>query len=183
MTRTDTWTLLMVAIRAVALAVAANALVGVPMLLASWRDMDMGVARSGWLLAGASIVFLLLALTWLYADKLARLALARPQGEVFESTIEPREWLGLAIAAIGAWFLLVSLRDAAWWLAKLVWVSRDTVGPLGMDNGLDTLLPDAVSILIQAALALVFLLRGRGIAHLLHRLRYGPPPSQSADAA
>ena len=41
---------------------------------------------------------LLLVLAWLFADKLARLALARPQEPVFESRNEARTWLGLVFS-------------------------------------------------------------------------------------
>jgi len=172
-TRTNAYTLLCIAIRAVIVWVAANALVGFPALLLAIRRGEMPLGSGGTSLAIVATVLGLLALAWLFADKLARLALSSPTEQVFESDLEPRVWLGLAISVIGAWFLFVALKDAAYLSVRWVIFSRAQPGSLTLDNGLDQLLPDAIATVFELVLATVFLLRGRGISNLIHRWRYG----------
>ena len=104
MTRTNAFTLLCIAIRAVIVWVAANSLVGVPSLLFAIRRGEMPLGSEGTSLAIMATVLGLLALAWLFADKLARLALSSPNEQVFESDLEPRVWLGLATAA--TWLII-----------------------------------------------------------------------------
>jgi len=182
-TRTNAYTLLCIAIRAVIVWVAANSLVGVPSLLFAIRRGEMPLGSAGTSLAIMATVLGLLALAWLFADKLARLALSSPKEQVFESDLEPRVWLGLAISVIGAWFLFVALKDAAYLLVRWVIFSRALPGSLTLDNGLDQLLPDAVATVFEAVLAMVFLLRGRGISNMIHRWRYGDLKAEPPDAA
>lgn len=183
MTRTNAFTLLCVAIRAVIVWVGANALVGVPAILFAVRQGEMPLGGMGTSLAVMAATLVLLGLAWVFADKLARLALSGPREQVFESDLEPRAWLGLAISVIGAWFLFVALKDGAYLLMRWLLVSRAMPGALTLDNGLDHLLPDAVATVFEAALATVFLLRGRGIAHLIHRWRYGDLRAEPSDPA
>ena len=181
MTRTNAYTLLCIAIRAVIVWVAANALVGVPALLFAIRRGEMPLGSGGTSLATMATVLGLLALAWIFADKLARLALSSPKEQVFESELEPRVWLGLAISVIGAWFLFVALKDAAYLLVRCVIFSRTMPGSLTLDNGLDRLLPDALATVFEAVLATVFLLRGSGISNLIHRWRYGDLVAEPSD--
>ena len=175
MTRTNAYTLLCIAIRAVIVWVAANALVGVPALLFAIRRGEMPLGSGGTSLATMATVLGLLALAWIFADKLARLALSSPK------ELEPRVWLGLAISVIGAWFLFVALKDAAYLLVRWVIFSRTMPGSLTLDNGLDRLLPDALATVFEAVLATVFLLRGSGISNLIHRWRYGDLVAEPSD--
>jgi hypothetical protein len=107
--------------------------------------------------------------------------LSSPKEQVFESELEPRVWLGLAISVIGAWFLFVALKDAAYLLMRWVIFSRAMPGSLTLDNGLDRLLPDALATVFEAVLATVFLLRGSGISNLIHRWRYGDLVAEPSD--
>ena len=183
MTRTNAYTLLCVAIRAVIVWVAANALVGVPALLIAIRRGEMPLGTEGTSLAIMATGLGLLVLAWLFADKLARLALSSPKDQVFESDLEPREWLGLAISVIGAWFLFVALKDAAYLLLQWMILSRATPGTLSLDNGLHQLLPDAIATVFEAVLATVLLLRGRGMSYAIHRWRYGDLKPEPLDPA
>jgi hypothetical protein len=183
MTKTNAYTLLCVAIRAVVVWVAATSLVGLPLAIHAARS-GASDGPSGWLmLLAAGVIFSVLALVWLFADKLAKLALSRPQDPAFESNLEPREWLGLAISIIGAWFLFVALKDGAYLSIRWIAISRTTQGSLTLDNGLGELLPDAIALVIEVGLAMGFLLRGPGIANLIHRWRYGHLVAKSAGSA
>ncbi|WAC61824.1 hypothetical protein OVA13_10400 [Pseudoxanthomonas sp. SL93] len=181
MTRTNAFTLLCIAIRAVIVWVAASALVGMPAVLFALRHGDSAFGGTGVSLAVMGSVLVALALAWVFADKLARLALAGPREQVFESSLEPRVWLGLAISIIGAWFLFLALKDGAYLIVRWIMISRAMPGSLTLDNGLDQLLPDAVATVFEAILATVFLLRGRGLANLVHRWRYGSLQAESTD--
>ncbi|UBB25879.1 hypothetical protein LAG73_01955 [Pseudoxanthomonas japonensis] len=87
MTRTNAYTLLCVAIRAVVVWFSASLLLMIPGLMIAMRD---GTYQGDaiWLgLAAILLPVLVPGLAWLFADKLARLALARPQEPAFESRI------------------------------------------------------------------------------------------------
>ncbi|MBB3277902.1 MULTISPECIES: hypothetical protein [unclassified Pseudoxanthomonas] len=87
MTRTNAYTLLCVAIRAVVVWFSASLLLMTPGLMIAMRD---GTYQGDaiWLgLAAILLPALVPGLAWLFADKLTRLALARPQESVFESRI------------------------------------------------------------------------------------------------
>ncbi len=181
MTRTNAYTLLCVAIRAVVVWMAGTALVGVPSLLVAIRRGELPPGSEGMSLAIMATTLGILALAWLFADKLARLALSSSREQVFESDLEPRVWLGLAVSVIGAWFLFVALKDAAYLLVRWVIYSRALPGSLTLENGLDQLLPDALATVFEAVLATVFLLRGRGISNMIHRWRYGDLQAEPPD--
>lgn len=173
MTRTNAYTLLCVAIRAVVVWFSASLLLMIPGLMIAMRD---GAYEDDaiWLgLAAILLPALVLGLAWLFADKLARVALARPQEAVFESRIEAHIWLGLAFSIIGAYFLFQVLRDVAPLLIQWVMLSRSTVGYLQLDGATEPLAIRVLTLLIEAVLAGVFLLQGPGLARLVHRWRYG----------
>ena len=179
MTRTDAFTLLSMLIRAIALWAACGLLIGLPAALFAMRNNQFLGADGGYwstLPALAGIV-LLLVLVWLFADKIARLALVRPRDQVFESAMEPQAWLGLAISVIGAWYLFGGLKDLAYLLPRWFLYSR-APGPLSSEAW-EQMMPELFAIVFELVLASIFLLRGPGLARLVHKLRYGditPPP-------
>ncbi|MGS1078058.1 hypothetical protein [Pseudoxanthomonas beigongshangi] len=181
MTRTNAYTLLCVAIRAVVVWFFCSLLLTLPGLLFSFRHNEFG-DDAIWLgLSAVLLPALVLGLAWLFADKLARLALARPQESVFESRIEARTWLGLAFSIIGAYFLFLALRDTVPLLIQWVMLSRATPGSLMLEGDSGPFLIRALTLLIDAALAAVFLLQGPGLARVVHRWRYGRIEQEHAD--
>ncbi len=173
MTRTNAFTLLCMLIRVVALFVAASSLLRLP---AAWINLR---AQIGWeaiampVLATTLLTLLLMVLLWIFADKLARLALVRPHEQTFECDTDPKVLLGLAISVIGAWFLCVGLKDLMYLVPRWLMISRMTAGNLTLDNGLEEVLPEGTAILGELVLGAVLLLRGPGLAGVVHRLRYG----------
>ena len=107
------------------------------------------------------------------ADKIARLALARPSDHVFESDLDASTWFGLVLAAIGAWHLFdaVLLGFRLWVQFKVGTEMYDS--PAAMN---DSLKWQAVGCLLEAGISVFLILGGRGLAAALHRLRYAGTP-------
>ncbi|MGH8080551.1 MAG: hypothetical protein ACREP7_08255 [Lysobacter sp.] len=173
MTRTNAYTLLCVVIRACAVWSLAAFLIGLPAQLSQMYSVPGTQQSATWIAAGLVFTALVIAGAWLYADKLARLALARPQEQVFDSQIEPTVWLGLAISAIGAWHLFNGLIDAAYLLTKAAWMRAIAVDVYEYRTTWPQLWPDIIATAVQLLIAVVCLLRGQGLARILRRLRYG----------
>ena len=175
MTRTNAYTLLCMLIRAVAILTLATFVISLPAVAVALRNQPIAEGALGTFGIAMAVAVAVIAVLWLYADKIARLALVRPQDQAFESDIEPATWLGIAISAIGAWHLFAGVKGAIYLLPKWIVVSR--AAELGMGGPSSQLVPDGVAIVAQIVLALVFLLRGAGLARLVHRLRYGAAES------
>lgn len=173
MIRTNAFSLLCVAIRAVVVFVLATALVQFPATLAGLRQQAVDGGFAATVAVVMVAVLVVLALIWLYADKLARLTLARPQEAVFDSDIEPRVWLGLAVSIVGAWFLFLALKDGVYLLARGMMLTRAKVDIWNSGEAPPDWMASVVSTSFEIVLAVVFLLRGQGIARWVHRMRYG----------
>lgn len=173
MTRTNAYTLLCVVIRAVAIASLLSFLIALPGQLSAARTVS-GIEN--WA-TGIAVTFLvtlmLIGALWLFADKLARLALASPREQVFESAIEPEVWLGLAISAIGAWHLFAGLVDGCYWLMRLFVLRAIELELHTTDVAPPDFWAGVVATVAQAVLGLVCMLRGKGLARWFQRMRYG----------
>lgn len=174
MTRTNAYTLLCVLIRAIAIWSLITLLIALPSQAVLFRSTPGGMEAIAPIAVSYALLLIAIALMWLFAHKLARLALVRPQDQTFESDLAPTVWLGLAISAIGAWQLFGGLVDGGYWLTR--WLSmrvlaRDYPG-LDAESGPEQL-AQVVSIVLQMLLGLVCLLRGKGLAGWVQRMRYG----------
>jgi uncharacterized membrane protein (DUF485 family) len=170
MTKTNAYSLLCVAIRVVVVYIAATSLIAMPSLILGYR-----MARDdGWVITLViAVTFGVLIFGWVFAGKLAKLALARSTEQVFESDMEPRQWLGLAVSVIGAWFLFGVLKGGVYLIVRWVAISRQTIGWVALDDSFRQMIMDAYPLATQGILAVVFLFGGQGIANLIHRWRYG----------
>jgi hypothetical protein len=177
--RTNAFSLLCVAIRAIVIFVLASALVQFPSIFVALRQQAADGGSLGWVIAGMAVSLGLLVLIWLYADKLARLALAHPQEPVFDSDIEPRVWLGLAVSLIGAWFLFFALKNGVYLLMQWMLLSRANADVLQAVQQQPDFIARAVSAVFEVVLAIVFLLRGQGLARWVQRMRYGSAASDT----
>ena len=173
MIRTNAFSLLCVAIRAIVIFVLASALVQFPSIFISLRQQAADSGFLGIVIASMAVSLGMLALIWLYADKLARLALAHPLEPVFDSDIEPRVWLGLAVSVIGAWFLFLALKDGVYLSMRWVLLARANVDVWRSAEAPPDWIANVVATLFEIVLAVVFLLRGQGIARWVQRMRYG----------
>lgn len=180
MTRTNAYSLTCVAIRALSLfggvAVAVWMLVGMVSILRSEADSGAGVSL---VLAGVGLT--VLALLWTFAGNLARMTLANPNEPLFESDMEPAQWLDLAMSIIGIWYAFDALRDAASLLLRWVILSRSDLVEMGMETPWAGMFEDAFAIGVQLLLACLLLFRREGLRRWIHRARYGNTVAQTSD--
>lgn len=174
MTRTNAYSLLCMIIRAVAVWSLAKVAIALPGSVAAYRNMGSEFDFApGVVLAAAAVGLLIIAALWLFADKLAKLALVRPQDLVFESRMDPATWLGLLLSAMGAWFCFQGVVSAIYqivrWMALLRFGHQDN--PVFPD-----VWADIVATAMQLILGAVLVLRGQGLSRWIHRLRYGVEP-------
>lgn len=175
MTRTNAFTLLCVAIRAIALWCLISFLVVAATQVTALHSVASGDGEIMAVFAAVLVVVLgLIAVLWLFADKIARLALVRPQDQTFESDLEPAIWLGLAISAIGAWHLFSAVTGAGYLAIRWLGLQLIAREQPGLDASLDAEgVTRLASFILQGVLGLVCLLRGKGLAGWVHRMRYG----------
>lgn len=179
MTRTNAYSLLCMIIRAIAVWSLAKVAIALPGSVVGYRSMEpqLGFGPE-WFLAAAAIAIGATVALWLFADKLAKLALVRPQDMTFESDLAPTTWLGILLAAIGAWFFFEGVVYCVYQATRWVFLLR-------MGHELDSIpdtAADIASIAIQMILGAVLVLRGQGLSRWIHRLRYGveAPPAEPA---
>jgi|GEM_PF-3516888 len=181
MTRTNAYSLLCMIIRAVAVWCLGKAVIAIPGTVAAIRNgPDVGITVA-WYLGAATLALLVLAALWLFADKLAKLALVRPQDMTFESSMDPSTWLGLLLSAIGAWFCLSGVVSAFYMAFR--WTAMLYMANAGA-GGQEDVVADMAATALEVVLGAVLLLRGQGLSRWIHRLRYGvEPPASTAPAS
>lgn len=169
-TRTNVFTLLCVVIRAITAWVALTLLAGLPGLFVAMdrmRSEDGSSAAPTFAIAAVGML-IVLALAWVFADKLARVALVSSKSQVFESDVSPSDWLAFALASVGAWHLFTGLVAAVRVIARVLALSPLSDYPQTGDVGL---VPDLAALVVQLGLALALLIGAPGIARLVTRLR------------
>jgi hypothetical protein len=168
-TRTNVFTLTTVLVRVLALyflILTAIQFGGQLMLyfVADWSRNDMVFA-----LAFVAILVLLGGL-WLFADLVARAALARPDGEVFDSTLEAAAWREIGFALLGVWFAMRGSIDLVVQLFRHWQVNR-SLHEYGSEAEAPALIPDAIESILTLAAGIVLLFGARALSRLLQRLR------------
>ena len=172
MTRTNAYSLLCMAIRAIAVWALVKLAIGIPSTMVALRALpDTGEAVRYTLLGDAGLA-VAVVLLWLFADKIAKLALVRPQDPVFESTLEPAVWLGLMISGIGAWNAFDGVINLVYELPRWLLYAR-MPGGLDLSSGFDQVLGNAMASVTQVVLGMACLLRGPGLSRWINRMRYG----------
>jgi hypothetical protein len=164
------------AIRAIAVWSGLKLVVSVPFLFLALKEQSEFFGP-GLLTIMLAAEVLVIALAWLFADKIARLALTRPADHVFESDIDASTWFGLVLAAIGAWNLFDAVMQGfrLWFQLR---VSAEMGESLAAMRA--SIKWQVVGCLLQAGISVFLILGGRGLAAVLHRLRYaGTPDPQS----
>lgn len=172
MTKTNAFSLLCMVIRAIALWSGLQLIIAIPMAWLTAKDQS-AFFGPGQLIVLFAVLFLIVGMLWLFADKIARLALTRPSDHVFESDIDASTWFGLLLAAIGAWHLFDALLHGF-----RLWVQSRVV--VGMGEGAADMVASlkwqAVGCLLEAGVSIALILGGRGMAAALYRLRYAGTP-------
>ena len=180
MTRTNAYSLLCMIIRAIGVWSFCKAVIAIPGTVIAIRNPSVEIGFGVfWYLVAAVLTLLVLAALWLFADKLAKLALVRPQDMAFESSMDPATWLGLLLSAIGAWFCLSGIVSAFYmafrWAATLYLASAGA-------GGVEDVVADMAATALEVVLGAVLVLRGQGLSRWIHRLRYGVEPPVAASA-
>ena len=180
MTRTNAYSLTCVAIRAMSLfggvTIAVWMLAGMVSMLRSGTDSGSALSL---VLAGMALA--VLALLWTFAGNLARMTLASPNEPLFESDMEPAQWLDLAMSIIGIWYAFDALRDAANLLLRWIILSRNELLEVGMESPWGGMFEDAFAIGVQLLLAGLLLFRRDGLRRWIYRARYGYTVAQTGD--
>jgi hypothetical protein len=172
MTRTNVYTLLTVLIRAAALLVLVSFAANLVLSIATWMPVSAAEEGVDWMLIGMIVLTLgVSSALWLFADVLARLALARPDGQVFDSDIDAQQWQSIAFSTVGLWALVYYGLGALRSLLFVIAMRNEGEGSLvgQRHDFVAGLVGDAIGSLLGIAL----LLGARGLVALLHRLRYG----------
>lgn len=184
MTKTNTFSILCVFIRVFALWMLATSVVNLPAVVVSSHQSRTGDFTTIGLIASA-VVVVFAVLLWIFADKVARLALARPQQNVFESDIAPAEWQTVAFAVVGAWQTFEGLVALSTHVVALIanGVFSDT-SPPGYAFFQDYRLVGAI---LRLLLGCALLFGARGLVGLIRRYRQigdtDPDPSQASDSS
>jgi len=180
MTRTNAYSILCVFVRVFALYMLVRTLAGLPAdysyamrLLRHDDSLAVALAGDGFELAvGAAL--------WIFADKIARLATARPQQIAFESTISASEWQAVAFSVLGAWLCVDGFVYGSYRLARLAFFYSLSPG-----RALQLLPEDFYAWLVSDAVRMVtgiaLMFGARGLAKLLGRYRaIGAPVTPAA---
>jgi hypothetical protein len=170
--KTSLYTILCIVIRLGVVIVGVEALLGLPGWLYAVHEnanaIDIYAPLAIWaaIMLGASVL-------WLYPGLLARAAAGRSANQVFESPISPGQMMYIAFAILGTYFVLKGLWSAAYEEMRLAWLTKITgsVEGFGMERVKSWI--SIVSDCVAVVLGLVLVLRARGLAELIQRLRYG----------
>jgi len=134
-------------------------------------------------IATTGFQFVMAAILWIFADKIARLALARPQQQVFESDIAASEWQALAFSVVGVWQVVTGLIYLSHRTTGIVsYYLMDSTNPTRADLPADTM-GWLLSEGLRVALGLALMFGARGLVGLIRRYRgigYDPEPSALA---
>lgn len=168
MTRTNAFSVLCVFIRTFALWMVAAVVISLPSLMVASRESRTDTfTMMGLVFAAVAVVFAMPL--WIFADKVAKLALARPQQQVFESDISPSEWQSLAFSVVGAWQafegLIALLTHVVALFANGIFSGGSPVGYSFLQDS------RLIAAILRLVLGCVLLFGARGLVGLLRRYR------------
>ena len=169
--RTNTFTLLTVFVRVVAIAMLLSTILqfGVAFFTV-WGGPEAGHEVLFATLAVPVLTLVVFGLVWLFADVLVRLALARPDGATFESDLDAAAWQRIAFSAVGVWFAASGLVDLFYSLAGWLQLRAYRDSYPDMQAG-TALWPDTIGAVMHVVVGVALLLGARGLQGLLARLR------------
>ena len=171
MTRTNAYSILCVMIRAFALWLFASTAFDVPELfMTASRHVtpDQILALTFF---STAFLFAVAALLWIYADKLARLALARPQQITFVSDVSSAEWQTLAFSVIGLWQAVTGLVLLAYRVFTLFIRHFIEIGSTALPDLASDFYVWVVVECFRIALGVALLFGARGLVGLIRRYR------------
>lgn len=175
MTRTNAFTMLCVLIRAGAALFFASTMVQLVGVLAS----DVGRHWESWsdsnAIAAFGVPVFVAILFWFFPDWLARVALARKTGEVFESDLDATAWQAIVNAGVGLYFIGEGL---AWAPRQLILLFMHARGATPLPDGFG---PGVAVTVTKLFVGVVLLLGARALALWLERIRGLPAPAATEE--
>lgn len=112
------------------------------------------------------ILVVLAGITWLFADKIARLALVSPGQPHFESDLSFEQWQAIFVTGIGVYWFSGGIMDAAFYASLLLQANRDATLHITPDQT-----AGVWATIFQLLVSAVLILRARGLVGLLKRMR------------
>ena len=165
MVRTNAFSILVVLLRTGAVWLFCKTALSVPGFLATAAQYE-----AKWTLLAVLIPAGIALLLWAFADKVARLAMARPNQPVFESDLPAAEWQALAFSVVGLWQAVLGFLDLFYFAMRWLIGRR-----LMEENGAECPADEVATVLaagLQLAIGLGLMLGGRGLVALLRRWRF-----------
>lgn len=172
MTRTNACTLLCVGIRVVAIWLLAEVVMLLPTLVMMNVQQTPPTDVAAWPFAIPVVAGVVIAAgLWVFAARLARLAVSGSTDLVFESDLDASTWLGIGLSLIGAWCVLGAVVEGVTLLVRAIVLARMRHDYPGMATP-PGFAEDVGRAVVRLLLGAGLLLRGRGLSALLYRLRY-----------
>lgn len=109
-------------------------------------------------------------LLWLFADVLAKFALARKDAELFESSMQPAQWAKLLFAGLGVWHVSVALMDIAYFFGFLFSLKEILEYDPGWYQKI--FLPGVASCVVQLVVGLSLFFGSAGLTRLFQQYRH-----------
>ena len=171
MTRTNAFSILCVIIRTYAIWLLVTIAIGLPSLFFESDSFARQGQAMGIVVAVSAFQLSVAAILWIFADKFARMALARPQQQVFESDVDVSEWQALAFSVVGVWQVVSGLIFLAHRIAGIIgFYFLDSTNPTRADLPADTM-GWLLSEGLRVALGLWLMFGARGLVGLIRRYR------------
>ena len=183
MIRTNAYSILCVFTRTFAMWIFVANVVALPVILNTASQWDPE-RKWTYFLLGTALPTVVAALVWIFADKLAKLALARPQQIVFESDIATSEWQSVAFSVVGLWQAFAGLVGLTIHLAGILAVVQSQMTSAGMpDSWPPKLVGNVAASVVQLLVGLGLLFGARGLVGLVRRYRQiGYTPTVSTES-
>lgn len=169
MTRTNAHALLTVGLRVVAAFYLVTTLATVVGQFFFVSADATAMARDIWIVQLSTCI--LFGLLWLFADRVAGFGLSSRTAPTFESTTEPPHWLAVGIALIGVWVVAENLGSLAYYAALKWAMTRPSLSPEPRDFDAQAR-AEVFACLLQLVMGAWMTLKARGLAHLIHKLRF-----------
>jgi len=130
------------------------------------------------------IVVVFFVFFWLFADVVAKFALARKDAEFFESAMPPSEWAKLLFGGLGVWFGAWALIDLAYYVPYFF--DLRAIGENDPNWIKNEFIPGIVSTLCQLMIGLSLFFGSSGLTRLFQQYRhYGvsstPEPAETPE--
>ena len=170
MTKTNAYSILCVLVRVFALWLFVNAVIGLPEAFETAKRFAPFDHAAQVAYGGCAFVFAVASFLWVFADRVAKLALARPQQVVFESDVSVSEWQALAFSVVGLWQAIDGIAFLSTRAARLASVH------LADSSGAAIGLPDdfygwVAADCLRLAIGIALLFGSRGLVGLIRRYR------------